>query len=154
MPSELCIRPQQKDVMNEPQESTSPCLRLQWLAGIWHSINTESWQLERREGHSLIACICLVTALVLHSFSHSLPAGTTPLRGSPSTDGPRLRCNQEQLAKFTPNKQNYRLLWNLKWFGNLGGTESVNVSTSQNDHLKLPVKISSALKLHIYTHAA
>lgn len=100
----VSIRPQQKDVMNGPQESTSPCRRLQWLTGIWHSINTKSWQLERREGRSLIACICLVTALVLHSFSHSLPAGMTPLRSLPSTDGPGLRCNQEQLAKFAPNK--------------------------------------------------
>lgn len=64
-----------------------------------HSINTENWQLGRRE-----ARICLLTALVLHSFSHSLPAGMTPLRDSSSTDGPRLRCNQEQLAKFNPNK--------------------------------------------------
>lgn len=105
VPSELLsIKPQQKYLMNGPWESTSPCLQLQWLAGIPHSINTESWQLERREGRSLIARICLLTALVLHSFSHSLPAGTTPLRYSPSTDGPRLRYNQEQLAKFTPNK--------------------------------------------------
>lgn len=105
VPSEfLSIKPQQKYLMNGPWESTSPCLRLQWLAGIRHSINIESWQLERREGRSLIACICLLIALVLHSFSHSLPAGMTPLRDSPSTDGPRLRCNQEQLAKFTQNK--------------------------------------------------
>jgi len=103
-PELLSIKPQQKYLMNRPWESTSPCLRLQWLAGIWHSINTESWQLERREGRSLIACICLLTVLVLHSSSHSLPAGTAPLRGSPSTDGPRLRCNQQQLAKFPPNK--------------------------------------------------
>lgn len=137
-----------------PERALLPCLRLQWLAGIWHSINTESWQLERPEGCSWIACICLLTPLVRHSSSHSLPAGMTPLRDLPSTNGPRLRCNQEQLARYTPNKYNYRLLLNLNWIGNLGGTESVKTNTSQNEDLKLSAKISSPLKLHIYTHAA
>lgn len=29
--------------------STSHCLRMEWLAGIRHSINIESWQIERQD---------------------------------------------------------------------------------------------------------
>lgn len=100
----LSIKCQEQHLMNGAGESTSHCLRMERLAGLGLSINTEGWQIERRDGPSPIRRIWFLIA----ARSNPLPVHRLqkPLLGEArqSTDGLWLRYNQEQLAKFTQNK--------------------------------------------------